>query len=330
MMDPLVSLVIPGRNCADTIRACLEAVVPLLKGPFLREIIFVDDGSKDDSREIVSHYPVTLLAGPGHGPGAARNLGWRHARHPFVWFVDSDCVAEPVALDKLMPELSDPKVGAVSGSYGNMRSESLLACLIHEEIIERHRRMPSRVDFLATFNVVYRRDVLERVNGFDERFLKGQDAELSWRVAAAGYELGFVFESRVKHYHEDQWLPYLRTQRHQGYWRVFLHLSHSGHSAGDSYSRLTDHVQPPLAMLSLVTLPLWGFYPWGVVNAACVGLLALAQIPLTFRLVRRMRQARYLAFSLLSFARAFWRGVGMTHATMNWLLKGKAFFCAAT
>lgn len=319
MSTDLVSLVIPGRNCAGTIRQCLGAVVPLLDGPYLREIIFVDDGSTDDTAAIAAEFPVTCVAGNGKGPGAARNAGWRAARHPLVWFVDSDCVAEPDALDLLVQPFDDPKVGGVSGSYGIMNPESLLASLIHEEIVERHRTMPQRVDFLATFNVVYRRAILEQINGFDERFLKGQDAELSWRVMEAGYELRLVFDSRVKHYHASRWGSYLRTQRDQGYWRVWLHLSHSGHAGGDSYSSVVDHIQPPLAMLAIVSLPLLFFGRLSWVTAAVVALLLAAQAPMTLRLIRRLRRSRYLCFAGMSFLRAFWRGVGMTHGTLGYL-----------
>jgi glycosyltransferase involved in cell wall biosynthesis len=319
--DAGVSLVIPGRNASATIRPCLDAVVPLL-GRGVEEIIFVDDRSTDDTARIVGEYPVRLIQGDGRGPGAARNLGWRMARGELVWFIDSDCVAQPDALERLMPHLDDAKVGGASGSYVNMRPDSLLACLIHEEIVARHRRMPKRVDFAATFNVVYRRRVLEEVNGFDERLLKGQDAELSWRVLAAGYQLGFEVDSRVGHFHQTRWLKYLRTQRRQGYWRVFLHLRHRGHSAGDSYSSLLDHAQPPLAMLALASLPLLAFGPtrWG--PAMPFGLLALAQIPMTMRLVRRTRRARLLAFAVLGFLRAFWRGVGMSTGVLGALRGG--------
>ena len=319
--DERVSLVIPGRNCSGTIRTCLSAVVPLLERAECRlgEILFVDDGSTDDTSRIVREYPVKLITGTGTGPGGARNLGWHTAENPLIWFVDSDCVAEPDALELLLPHMDDPQVGGVSGSYGNMRPDSLLACLIHEEIVERHRAMPARVNFLATFNVVYRRSILEEVGGFDERFLKGQDAELSWRVLAAGHELAFEFSARVRHYHATRWRAYFRTQRQQGYWRVWLHLTHRGHSTGDSYSSVVDHIQPPLAMLVLACLPLLFFQPGRWACAAGILLLLVCQIPLTWRLMRRTQQARYLGFALMSFIRAFWRGVGMTMGVLSTL-----------
>lgn len=323
MSTHAVSLVIPGRNCERTIRRCLEAACAIAakEGSPLREIIFVDDGSTDATAAIVAEFPVSLIRGEGRGPGAARNAGWRAATNPLIWFVDSDCVAEPDALAHLLPHLDDPKVGGVSGSYGIMNPHSLLARLIHEEIIQRHLAMPVEVNFLATFNVLYRREALERVGGLDERFLKGQDAELSFRVMEAGYTLHFEIESRVRHFHEERLLKYLRVQRQQGYWRVWLHLRHAGHARGDSYSSLLDHVQPPLAMLCLPG-SLLALVP-GARWLALLGpaLLLLAQVPLTARLVARTRRADMLAFAPMSFLRAFWRGVGMSLATVHWLLR---------
>ena len=316
---PDVSLVIPGRNCARTLRPCLEAVVPMLSRGALREIIFVDDGSTDDSAAVARSVGVRVIAGSGAGPGAARNIGWRAAAASLVWFVDSDCVAEPDALALLLPHLEDARVAAVSGSYGTMTADSLLASLIHEEIVARHARMPSRVTFLATFNVLYRRSVLEALGGFNERFLKGQDAELSWRALEAGHELGFEMASRVRHFHPVSLIAYLRTQSAQGYWRVSLHREHAGHARGDSYSGWVDHAQPLVAMLALASVPLMWWSRAVMVTPALVAVLALLQVPMTLRLVRRTRSARYLTFAAMSFVRAFARGWGMTRAVVHLL-----------
>ncbi len=199
--NPTVSLVIPARNAARTVRRCLDSVVPMLQSGFLTEILCVDDGSVDATCEIASSYPITTLVGKGEGPGAARNLGWRAARGDLVWFIDSDCVAHSGSLAKLLAQFDSSRIAGVGGSYSNLYPESLVATLIHEEIVARHRRMESEVNFLATFNVVYRRSVLEEVRGFDESLKLAQDAELAYRIRDHGYRLRFESESVVAHHH---------------------------------------------------------------------------------------------------------------------------------
>ncbi|MCP3903967.1 MAG: glycosyltransferase [Planctomycetes bacterium] len=321
-----MSAVIPGRNCAATIEACLAAIVAIgaRPGSPLEEIIFVDDGSTDDTAAIAGRHPVTVLAGTGSGAGSARNLGWRAARGDLVWFVDSDCVAAPDALEHLVGHLEAPDVAAVSGTYGNANADSLLPCLIHEEIVQRHLAMGEEVDFLATFNVLYRRSVLADLDGFDERYLKAQDAELSFRARDAGGRLRFEARSRVDHYHEQRLGSYLRTQRQQGYWRVWLHLEHPGRAGHNSYSNALDHVQPMLAMALLASLPLAvvPYARWTPV--VLLGLLLVTQIPMTTAIVRRTGRLSHVLFAGMSAVRAVWRGVGMTHGVLAYLLRKRA------
>ena len=316
-----VTLVIPGRNAGHTLRPCLESVVGLLETGAIEEIIFVDDGSTDDTAEQVADFPVRLLRTGGLGPAAARNAGWRAAASPLIWFIDSDCVAAPDALAILLEHLDDPGIVAVGGSYGNMRPDSMLACLIHEEIVERHLAMPAEVDFLATFNVVFRRQVLERTGGFDERFVRAQDAELAYRLLEAGGRLGFDARSRVKHFHATRLFRYLKAQRHQGFWRMWLYFTHPRRAQGDSYSGFLDHVQPPLAMLLLATTPLLLHRLSAPVVLAVAAALFLAQLPMTHRLVRRTCQARYLLFVPFASLRAVWRGIGAVQGVLSVLYR---------
>lgn len=326
-----VTLVIPGRNCAATLGACLDATVPLLADGQLSEIIFINDASTDATRSIAARYPVTIIDGSGRGAGSARNLGWRAAKTPLIWFVDSDCVAAPDALAILLshierhpqpqPDSESPPharsaVAGVGGSYLNMRPESLLASLIHEEIVERHDRMRPDVDFLATFNVLYRRAVLVEVGGFDERFIKAQDAELAYRIRRAGHRLRFDRRSLVGHFHLDRLRPYLRVQRQQGYWRAWLYAVHPERLTGDSYSGFSDHIQPPLALAMLGLSPLLAMGPLALVEGALFAGLMAAQVPMTARLVGRTKDLRYAAFAGLSAVRAFERGVGFAHGTV--------------
>ncbi len=319
-MSADVTLVIPGRNASGTVEACLEAVVPLLDLGLLHEIIFVDDGSTDDTASRVERFPVRRIAGTGQGPGAARNLGWRAATTPLIWFIDSDCVSDPFALELLLQLHTDSPYVGVGGSYGNMRPESLLACLIHEEIIERHRAMLEEVNFLATFNVLYSRDMLEKVDGFDERFIMAQDAELAFRIRQSGGRLGFEGRSKVKHFHPNRLKAYLRTQSKQGYWRAWLYVEYPNRMAGDSYSGIADHLQPVLALASLTCvglMPLSGAAFAGSASGLCLVALALAQMPMTLSIVSHTGYARHLWFAPMSFVRSFARGFGLAYGTLS-------------
>lgn len=309
--SPHVTLVIPGRNAGSTVRACLDSASSVLGHDGLEEIIFVDDGSTDDTATIVRDYPARYVRLAGCGPGAARNAGWQQARTELVWFIDADCVPEKEALACLLPHLESPTVAGAGGSYGNMRPNSILACLIHEEIVARHLRMPTEVDFLATFNVLYRRDVLEALGGFDEHLLLAQDAEFAYRVRKTSRSLRMEVRSRVGHFHPNHLLSYLRTQARQGFWRVLLYAKHPNATSGDAYSAWADHLQPPLALLSIALLLLLLVGVSALPALGALALLAVLPIPMAWRILRHKRQARYLLFAPLAWVRSFARAIGL-------------------
>lgn len=316
------TLVIPARDAAGTLAECLDSVVAIRDAPgsVLERIILVDDGSTDGSAEIATTRGVEVIRGEGRGAGAARNLGIFAARTPLVWFVDADCVAAPDALDRLRPHLRDPEVAGVGGTYDIAPDATLLERLIHEEIKVRHDAMPPDVDFLATFDVLYRRAALAAIEGFDERYLKGQDAELAFRLVEAGHRLRFERESVVRHHHADRLSRYLRVQRRQGYWRVALHLEHRGRG-GNSYSGFLDHVQPFVAAGLVATSPLVAWWPWGgLLPGMLAVLLALLQVPMAVRMIRRAGPAM-ISFVGLGWIRAIWRAVGLAHGVVHRLLR---------
>ncbi len=321
VMSSSVCLVIPARNAADTVEKSLAAARLILERGDLQEIILVDDGSADNTAELAKKMGVTCLRSKPLGRSAARNLGWKKATQDIIWFMDVDCVPEPDALACLLKAYDDPSVGGVGGSFTMPDEAPLLACLIHQEIIQRHQRMPNRVNFVATGNASYRREVLEHVGGFDEGFIRAQDAELSYRVRAAGYEIAFSADSRVRHFHDTKLRPYLKAQFQQGYWRVWLHARHASHATGDSYSSLLDNLQPPLAMLVLA-LAVFSYWPagrWGALAAACF--LVLMPVPMALKLVQRTGKLKYLCYIPFSFCRAFARGAGLTLGSLCYLFR---------
>jgi len=326
-----VSLVIPAKNSAPIIGEVLECALALQGAGEIHEIIVVDDASSDATAEIVARAPVRLLRTGGLGPGGARNVGWRAARSELVWFIDSDCLAPRGAAARLVDEISDPGIAGVGGGYDNLVPDSLLGCLIHEEMQLRAPTDTTETSFLRGANMLYRRTVLEELGGFDERHYNGpgspgaEDMEIGYRALEAGYRLRFVPESRVGHYHPTRFLRYLRTQRHHGYWRVWLYARHRGWAAGDSYSGLLDHLQPPWSLLTLVSLCLIPIAALRPIPFLCASALLAMQIPVARGLVSRTGERRYWTFVPFGAARTVARSLGMAGgvlAVARWMIKG--------
>jgi cellulose synthase/poly-beta-1,6-N-acetylglucosamine synthase-like glycosyltransferase len=160
--------------------------------------------------------------------------------------------------------------------------------------------------------VLYRRSLLEKIGGFNERFLRAQDAEMAFRIKDSGFCLKFDAHSIVKHYHPTTFKTYFKSQREQGYWRAWLYFEHPGKAAGDSYSTVLDHVQPFLALLSMASAPfaLFGYSAlmWGTITA-----LIVVQLPMTARLLRQRRGLCYLNYPWMASARAYVRAIGFCH-----------------
>ena len=113
---PFVSVVVPVFNGVRTIEELLTSLLALDYPVDRYEIIIVDNGSTDDTRQIVERYPVTLLEEREiRGAAAARNKGIMHARGDIIAFTDADCVADRNWLKMLVTAHQDPTIGAFAG-----------------------------------------------------------------------------------------------------------------------------------------------------------------------------------------------------------------------
>lgn len=318
-----VSLIIPAYNAESTLAECLEACLNQTHVP--DEILVVDDGSGDATRAIAARYPVTLLSQENRGPAAARNLGARHAACDILAFTDSDCVPDPDWIARLVGGFTDERTVGVGGSYGIRNDSSLLARLVHEEIVMRHGRLAGEVDFLGSFNVAYRRPAFDAAGGFDESFARasGEDNDLAYRLQDAGGVLRFVPDACVAHYHPARLAPYLRTQMRHGYWRMRLYAKHPRRSGGDDYAGLGELLGPPMVLalgLGVVALA-------AVPSATVAGMLLVltaaylfATARLTRGMIARVGLGAGMAYRGMAMLRDAARGVGLIGGVWTFML----------
>jgi len=197
---PSVAVVVPTCNRAGLLERLVAALASQRGAPQF-EVVIVDDASTDDTRAVLQRLRAdgellitTERLDENRGPAAARNKGWRTASAPIVAFTDDDCVPDPGWLRALLSALDD--VDIVQGRTV-------------PDPAQQHRRGPfsrtleieSETGFYQTANVAYRREWLEQLDGFDERyrFPAGEDTDLAWRAKQAGARTRFASDAVVYH-----------------------------------------------------------------------------------------------------------------------------------
>jgi glycosyltransferase involved in cell wall biosynthesis len=159
-----ISAVITTFNCGAFLLQALASVRAQTCLP--DEIIVIDDGSTDGTREQMEGVPgVRYYWQPNGGTSAARNAGWQQAHSDWVAFLDADDLWLPgkIALQKAAA-LKDENAEAVFGHAANFASPGT------EHLFEagRHGLEQIRPAWLPSTALV-RRSLFERVGGFDER-----------------------------------------------------------------------------------------------------------------------------------------------------------------
>jgi glycosyltransferase involved in cell wall biosynthesis len=225
---PFASVVIPARNAERTIGECLESLMRVDYDPERREILVVENGSTDRTREIISEYPVRCLFEPRRGPSAARNRGVEDARGEIVAFTDADCVVTKGWLRELVRGFDAPDVWGVAGEIvaypPRTPAERYLA---RRKALWQEPALRASRPFAVTSNAAFRRATFDRLGLFDTRLTKAQDKDFGWRFYADGeLRLSYSPEALVLHRHRPTAWKLFTQHAGWGYGAALLHRKH--------------------------------------------------------------------------------------------------------
>jgi len=198
------SVVVATHDRAERLSALLASLRTQTVAPSRFEVIVVDDGSTDATSALLERedtragLDLRAIRRPrAGGPAAARNDGWRSARAPLVAFTDDDCVADPGWLAALVAAARSHPGAVVQG-----RTEPNPAELDRWGPFSRSLAARRLGPWYQTCNIVYPRELLERLDGFDASAYSGpggEDTDLAWRAIEYGRETVYADDARVLH-----------------------------------------------------------------------------------------------------------------------------------
>jgi len=210
---PLVSIIVPAYNEEKVIGSCIESIQSSDYPNF--EIILVDDGSTDQTLEVMRRFEnpprVQVITQPNTGKASALNRGFQLAKGEILFFVDADGLFTSSTIREMLAGFSSEKVGAVCG---NDHPANMDTALTQFASLQNHvgsgfvRRALAEINCLPIIAGncgAVRRSVLKwpftRLGKEGEPYINGfigEDMELTWRIHRAGYQVNFAPRAIVR------------------------------------------------------------------------------------------------------------------------------------
>lgn len=219
--QPLISIIVPNFNCLPYLNSCLNSIDRQTQSR--TEIIFIDDGSTDGSREFLmeltrSRDDVRLILENGVGPGAARNIGVQIAEGDYLAFLDADDqwtdnkLARQVAF---MVENQDVTLSFTNYEHiSDADHKAIIPCFdfwpeFKHQVLQagtttNYRILPSatgalfKENVVGTSSVMCRKDAFIAVGGFDTNLPSASDWDLWLKLSKVG-DVAFTAEVQMNY-----------------------------------------------------------------------------------------------------------------------------------
>jgi cellulose synthase/poly-beta-1,6-N-acetylglucosamine synthase-like glycosyltransferase len=236
-----VSIIIPVRNEEKHIR---ETIDRLLDQDFLGsyEIVIIDGHSKDNTSKIVREMQkknknILLFENPSGNTAIGRNIGVEKSHGKYVMNFSGHALAEKNLLKTLVKKLDKAKSDIAAVGCANVAPDdnSLVAKsvgVVYQSIFGGVKSVDQNAIFTKDTAVpsiaftLYRREILEKVGMFDQKFWCGQDFELNYRINEKGYKIIFTPETRVLRYNRDSVKKFANQMYRYGIARNFIMKKH--------------------------------------------------------------------------------------------------------
>ncbi|HET9837525.1 MAG TPA: glycosyltransferase [Candidatus Angelobacter sp.] len=289
----LVSIVIPALNEEKMIGRCLEALAKMDFAKERFEVILVDNGSTDRTREIAESFRdrlnLRILEKRGVRISALRNFGAQEARGGIVAFLDADCLAPKDWLERMIALVPAQGAGIVGAHYLLPENSTWVGRTWH-----RYQEAEKRgeVSHVPAGDLIMRREDFLRIGGFDESIQTNEDYELCERARANGLTVRAVPEIGVVHLGTAQSLrAFFRKQAWHGTHVVKVFLRNI--SGSDNWKAVAFAGWILFGSLAAIAGSVWAVFDRGMwwAPVAAIGAMLLPPVALATKQVIGSRES---------------------------------------
>ena len=203
-----ISIVIPTYNRKLKLKQCLEALFEQDYPKHAFEIIVIDDGSTDGTRDMLEalaklNSNLRYFIQRNNGPAAARNLGIKYCQSQIIGFTDNDCILQKDWVKKMVAAHEmEPQAAAVGGvtEVNRQNIKARVSQFLSDGAIQTEIDGKTETIFFPTCNVTIKRQYLNE--GFNELFPlpAGEDLDFFWRIFKQGGI--FIYKKDIKVFHD--------------------------------------------------------------------------------------------------------------------------------
>lgn len=181
-----ISVILPAYNEEKYIGKVLTCLLQALQNSGVEyEVIVVDNGSKDSTKDIINTFPVKHINCEIKGAAACRNLGVTHVVFDKIAFLDSDCLVNDDWIINIQNRLSEEGIGAYGGPYLSPKEGTWVEKAWAPITITNHS---CSLSLLPGGNFSVKTCVFIELDGFREDLLTAEDDDFSRRISLAGYD----------------------------------------------------------------------------------------------------------------------------------------------